>query len=207
MECPRCMSRILSSRTHTGEAHCTSSMDGFISGPCISPAGPLKCIRPAPTRPVSGTPKQQQKRYPEQRHAQGYFRLESEKPRRDDAGDTAALRGGTTSEIQSGHQDVRPDPEHGRYIPLYGASGFGNSQNYYSWTMQTAAGRLFVGTLDLSNGADLWRFDSAGQRPFGKTALVWAIPETTASARWSHRRTGIRCIAAWPVFESAGQEL
>lgn len=54
--------------------------------------------------------------------------------------------------------DLTPNP--GGYVPLYGTSGFGNRYNTYTWEMQVANGRLFVGTLDLT-GADLWRFDSS----------------------------------------------
>lgn len=34
--------------------------------------------------------------------------------------------------------------------PLFGPSGFGNPFNNYTWTMQVAAGQLFVGTMDWS---------------------------------------------------------
>lgn len=82
--------------------------------------------------------------------------------------------------------------------PRYGASGFGNPFNNYTWTMGVTDDRLFVGTMDHSfvlaeqlpeilqrngiavpdgleipapmAGADLWRFDSADAR---------ARPETT----------------------------
>ncbi len=51
-------------------------------------------------------------------------------------------------------------PNNGGYVPLYGSSGFGSRNNYYTWTMQVAAGSLFAGTLDLG-GAELWRFTSS----------------------------------------------
>jgi len=63
------------------------------------------------------------------------------------------------------------------YTPLYGASGFGNVFNNYTWTMGVSAGRLYVGTMDWSFvahdlipgrpvdpagfGADLWMFRSS----------------------------------------------
>ncbi|BCR06513.1 hypothetical protein DESUT3_35820 [Desulfuromonas versatilis] len=50
------------------------------------------------------------------------------------------------------------DASRGRFVdtptgmtPRYGASGFGNPFNNYTWTMQVAAGQLFVGTMD-------WRY-------------------------------------------------
>ena len=68
-------------------------------------------------------------------------------------------------------------PTSTRYTPLYGASGFGNAFNNYTWTMGVAAGRLYVGTMDWSFiahdliparpvdpagfGADLWTFRSS----------------------------------------------
>ena len=69
------------------------------------------------------------------------------------------------------------------YIPLYGSSGFGNPNNYYSWTMMTAAGKFYVGTLDLSgqtSGTSILQTS----RPTGMMAAVWAIPGTTESAPW-----------------------
>ena len=60
--------------------------------------------------------------------------------------------------------------------PLFGASGFGNFFNNYTWTMAVFDGQLYVGTMDwsyllgdmiglppglLPYGADLWRFPSA----------------------------------------------
>lgn len=63
------------------------------------------------------------------------------------------------------------------YTPLYGASGFGNRFNAYTWKMVTSGGRLYVGTMDWTYlaganlnpdpaefGADLWVFES-GQEP------------------------------------------
>lgn len=55
------------------------------------------------------------------------------------------------------------------WTPLYGASGFGNPNNEYTWTMAVFDGHLFIGTYDTSliqgvlpeAGADLWRFDSS----------------------------------------------
>lgn len=57
------------------------------------------------------------------------------------------------------------------WTPLYGASGFGNRGNEYTWQMEVFNGHLFVGTYDASvlqgagasaqYGADLWRFDSS----------------------------------------------
>ena len=59
--------------------------------------------------------------------------------------------------------------------PLYGASGFGNTRNWYEWSMASFDGHLYVGTLDY-RGADLWEFpdtDSAAvpitQDGFGNT--------------------------------------
>ena len=58
------------------------------------------------------------------------------------------------------------------WTPLYGASGFDNPGNEYTWQMAVFNGRLYVGTFDASvlqgdagipaqYGADLWRFDSS----------------------------------------------
>jgi hypothetical protein len=55
------------------------------------------------------------------------------------------------------------------WTPLYGASGFGNSNNQYTWRMAVFDGRLYLGTYDNSAtrgdaanaGADLWRFDDS----------------------------------------------
>ena len=55
------------------------------------------------------------------------------------------------------------------WTPLYGASGFGNPGNEYTWQMAVFNGRLYIGTYDASilqgtvtqYGADLWRFDSS----------------------------------------------
>ncbi|WP_432843333.1 hypothetical protein [Dactylosporangium sp. CA-092794] len=71
------------------------------------------------------------------------------------------------------------------YQPKYGASGFGNTYNNYTWSMVVAGGSLYVGTMDWGEisqytppaaipglraalgtpdkstfGADLWAFDS-----------------------------------------------
>lgn len=76
-------------------------------------------------------------------------------------------------------------------LPLWGAAGFGNFYNNYTWTMDEFGGQLYVGTMDYSyildeglpllkealgippdlviplpasdHGADLWRFPSAGE--------------------------------------------
>ncbi|MFO0754746.1 MAG: hypothetical protein U0411_15635, partial [Thermodesulfovibrionales bacterium] len=75
-------------------------------------------------------------------------------------------------------------PNLGGYTPLYGSSGFGNRNNYYTWTMQTAAAKLFAGTLDLS-GADLWSFASSS---------VAAVREN-GSGLGDSRNYGIRTMA------------
>jgi hypothetical protein len=33
--------------------------------------------------------------------------------------------------------------------------------NSYTWTMDVAAGKLFIGTYDAGGGVDLWRIDSS----------------------------------------------
>lgn len=77
--------------------------------------------------------------------------------------------GASEQEWQTWMDQVFPEvPNAGGYIPLLGSSGFNNTCNNYSWTMETAGDSLFVGTLDMCSmgststtaGGDMWRFDS-----------------------------------------------
>jgi hypothetical protein len=73
--------------------------------------------------------------------------------------------------------------------PLYGSSGFGNKNNGYTWEMQVAYGRLFVGTLDLSTdftnaGADLWRFDSSSDSQGAHAENINGLDGTLDPARF-----------------------
>ncbi len=57
------------------------------------------------------------------------------------------------------------------WTPLYGHSGYEdtdpnetispNMYNSYTWTMDVAAGKLFIGTYDSGGGVDLWRIDNS----------------------------------------------
>ncbi len=75
----------------------------------------------------------------------------------------------------------------GGYVPLYGSSGFGNRYNSYTWEMQVANGRLFIGTLDIT-GTDLWRFDSSN---------LPAVRED-GSGFGDYRKYGIRTMESSP---------
>lgn len=64
------------------------------------------------------------------------------------------------------------------WTPLWGHSGYEekndlgetivqpNMYNAYTWTMDVAAGKLWLGTYDVGGGADLWRLDSS-DAPWG----------------------------------------
>ena len=66
-----------------------------------------------------------------------------------------------------------PEPNKMGLTPLYGPSGFGNTDAFYTWSMEKFRGDLYVGTLDVNYtaqafetmGADLYRFNSAGGPP------------------------------------------
>jgi hypothetical protein len=79
------------------------------------------------------------------------------------------------------------------YVPLYGASGFGNRLNNYTWVMATVGGRLFAGTMDSTYlyystspdaGADLWSFASSSEP---------AVAEDTTGLS-NRLNYGVRCL-------------
>jgi hypothetical protein len=54
--------------------------------------------------------------------------------------------------------------------PLFGSQGFGNLRNNYDWSMAVFNNQLYIGTLNISDGADLWEFPDTSSA---------AVPVTT----------------------------
>ena len=65
------------------------------------------------------------------------------------------------------------------------SKGFGNPRNSYAWSMETFKGKLYVGTLNLNGGAEIWCSNS------GKPGSWQQVYKAIFS-----RNTGIRCLYA-----------
>lgn len=64
-------------------------------------------------------------------------------------------------------------------------NGFGNSRNSYAWSMETFKGELYVGTLNLQGGAEIWCSNSESQSSW----------QQVYKAIFS-RNSGARCLYA-----------
>ncbi|MFG2041489.1 hypothetical protein ACGFI8_25810, partial [Dactylosporangium sp. NPDC048998] len=68
------------------------------------------------------------------------------------------------------------------YTPKFGASGFGNAYNNYTWSMVVTGGALYVGTMDWGY---ISRYAPAGARPGVQAALGTPDPASYGADLWA----------------------
>ncbi len=74
-------------------------------------------------------------------------------------------------------------PSHAQRWEKVADNGFGNSRNSYAWSMETFKGELYVGSLNLQGGAEIWCSNSGANDSW----------QQVYKAIFS-RNTGVRCL-------------